>query len=135
MKWHCSHSGPGVPFLDRRGHYVSNDVSKVGKEHWQGPPCHKVIQCSEGQEADVMDEVGLSKSTVHPARGRLLTREDVHTSPSVLVLLRAGNNLKSLAPCPHHLQEGDRRTGRNGGQEDVCLSVTEFAGKRLPLLH
>lgn len=81
------------------------------------------------------DEVGPSKSTVHPAGVRLPTREDVHASRRVLILLRAGNNLESSAPRPHHLQEGDRRTGSNGGQEDVCLSVTEFAGKRLPLRH
>lgn len=82
------------------------------------------------------DKVGLSKSTVHPkTRVRLFTREDIHTFPSALVQLCAGNNLKSSAPCPHHLQEGDERTGRNGGQEDFCLSVTEFAGKHVPLLH
>lgn len=44
------------------------------------------------------DEVGPSKSTMHPAGVRLPTREDVHASPRALVLLRAGNNLESSAP-------------------------------------
>lgn len=41
MKWRSSRSGPGVPFLDRRGHYVSNDVNKVGREHWRDVPATK----------------------------------------------------------------------------------------------
>lgn len=82
------------------------------------------------------DEVGLSKSTVYPKRRvRLFTREDIHTFPSALVQFCAGNSRKSSGLCPHHLQEGDKRMGRNRSQEDVCLSVTEFAGKRAPLLH
>lgn len=60
-----------------------------------------------------MGEAGLPKPTVHPrSRVSLLTRKNIHTLPGALTLLRAGNNLQTSAPCPHRIQEGDRRTVR-----------------------
>lgn len=102
------YSGPGVPFLVSSGHYVINDVSKVGKELWVGTSTSK-NNASLWRTGSWSDGWGgaVQVDSASKTRARLLTREDIHTSPSAPVQLRAGNNLKSSAPCPHHLQEGD----------------------------
>ena len=129
------YSGPGVLFLDRGGHYIINDVSKVGKEHWVGTSVSENNSAlwRTGSWYDGWGGV-VQVNTASKNEGEAVHQRGYSTSPSALVQLRAGNNLKSSAPGLHHLQEGDKRTGRSEGQEDVCLSVTEFVGKRVPLL-